>query len=317
MAQQDWVDKDYYKVLGVSKDASKEEIKKAYRKLAQKHHPDANKDDAGAEARFKEISEAHAILSNDEKRQEYDHFRAFVAGGGRRNVGFSPGHGGENFRVSVEDLEDLFQGGRGGGFESFFGFGRRGPTRGQDVETDHTLTFDEAVSGSMATLTDGTKVRIPAGVNNGARIKVPGKGREGADGGPPGDLYVRVSVAPHPIFELGKGGDLTVHVPVTYAEAALGAKVQVPTLGRPVTVKIPAGTPNGKTLRVKGRGAPRRNGGHGDLLARIEVVVPEKLNRKEKEALERFAEVHDASPREHLQKYMNAEPKEARDGAQV
>jgi molecular chaperone DnaJ len=301
------VDKDYYKVLGVSKDASKDEIKKAYRKLAQKHHPDANKEDAGAEARFKEISEAHSILSNDEKRKEYDQFRAFVAAGGHRSVGFQPGHGGENFRVTMDDLEDLIQGGRGGGFETIFGFGRRGPRRGQDVETDHTLTFDEAVAGSMASLSDGTKVRIPAGVTNGARIRVPGKGRSGSDGGAAGDLYVKVKVEPHPIFEMGKRGDLTVRVPVTYAEAALGAKVQVPTLDRPVTLKVPAGTPNGKTLRVKGRGAPRRGGGSGDLLARIEVEVPQKLNRKEKEALEHFAEVHDASPRRDLERFMRSD----------
>ena len=310
MAQQDWVDKDYYKVLGVSKDASKDEIKKAYRKLAQRHHPDANKEDAGAEARFKEISEAHAVLSNDEKRKEYDGFRSFVEGGGRGGYGFQPGWGGENVRVNVGDLGDLFGGGGGGEvFETLFGFGRRGPRKGQDVETDHTLSFDEAVAGSMATLSDGTKVRIPAGVTNGARIRVPGKGRDGADGGQAGDLYVRVKVEPHPIFEMGKAGDLTVRVPVTYAEAALGAKVQVPTLDRPVTVKIPAGTPSGKTFRVKGRGAPRRGGGTGDLLAKIEVEVPRKLNRKEKEALEQYAAIQDASPRSHLERYMtpNAE----------
>ena len=308
MAQQDWVDKDYYKILGVSKDAPKDEIKKAYRKLAQKHHPDANKSDAGAEARFKEISEAHAILSNDEKRREYDQVRAFVAGGGRRGVGFRPGGGGENFRVNVDDLGDLFGGGGGGEvFETLFGFGRRGPRKGADVETQHTLTFDEATSGSMATLSDGTKVRIPAGVTNGSRIRVPGKGQSGSEGGPPGDLYVKVQVKPHPIFEMGKAGDLTVRVPVTYPEAALGAKVQVPTLDRPVTVKVPAGTPNGKVLRVKGRGAPRRGGGTGDLLVRIEVEVPQRLSRKEKEALERFAETHDASPRALLERYMRTD----------
>jgi molecular chaperone DnaJ len=309
MAQQDWVEKDYYKVLGVSKDASKDEIKKAYRKLAQKHHPDANKDDAGAEARFKEISEAHAVLSNDDKRKEYDGFREYVSAGGRGGYGFQPGWGGENVRVDVGDLGDIFGGGGGGGevFERLFGFGRRGPRKGQDVETDHALTFDEAVSGSTATLTDGTKVRIPAGVSNGARIRVPGKGRAGSDGGQSGDLYVKVTVGTHPIFEMGKGGDLTVHVPVSYTEAALGAKVQVPTLDRPVTVKIPAGTPNGKTFRVKGRGAPRRGGGTGDLLAKIEIEVPRKLNRKEKEALEHFAEVHDASPRAHLERYMRTD----------
>jgi len=159
----------------------------------------------------------------------------------------------------------------------------------------------------MATLSDGTRVRIPAGVTNGSRIRVPGKGQPGSEGGPPGDLYVKVQVKPHPIFETGKAGDLTVRVPVTYAEAALGAKVQVPTLERPVTVKVPAGTPNGKVLRVKGRGAPRRGGGTGDLLVRIEVEVPQRLSRKEKEALEQFAQIHDASPRAQLERYMQTD----------
>ncbi|MGH2756033.1 MAG: DnaJ C-terminal domain-containing protein [Actinomycetota bacterium] len=308
MAQQDWMEKDFYKVLGVSKDATKDEIKKAYRKLAQKHHPDANKSDAGAEARFKEISEAHSILADDAKRREYDQIRAFVESGGRRSYGFGPGHGGENFRVNVGDLGDLFGGAEGEGiFENLFGFGRHGPRKGSDVETETNLPFEEAVSGTMVTLNDGTKVRIPAGVANGARIRVPGKGRAGSDGGPAGDLYVRVTVEPHPIFEMGKSGDLTVHVPVTFTEAALGAKVQVPTLDRPVTVKIPPGTPNGKLLRVKGRGAARRGGGDGDLLVKVEVEVPRRLSRKEKDALERFAEIHDASPRTHLGKYMRTQ----------
>lgn len=304
MAQRDWAGKDYYKVLGVSSKASKDEIKKAYRKLAQKYHPDANEGDASAESRFKEISEAHAILSSDEKRKEYDHIRQF--GGG---FGFgAPGAGGGR-SVRVEDLGDLFGGGGAGAgmFEDLFGFGRRSARKGSDAESTVRLSFDEALSGATRTLANGSKLRIPAGVGDGARIRVAGKGGPGTNGGPPGDLYVRVSVTPHPIFKMGKDGDLTLAVPVTYPEATLGAKVTVPTLGAPVTVKIPPGTEHGKVLRVKGKGAPRRGGGTGDLLVKIELAVPQKLSRSEKAALEQYAEVHKASPRDHLAAFIESE----------
>jgi len=301
MPQADWAEKDYYKTLGVSSKATKDEIKKAYRKLAQQYHPDANKGDAAAEARFKEISEAHAILSNDDKRKDYDHIRQF--GGG---YGFGRPGGGGGRSVRVEDLGDLFGGGGAGAgvFEDLFGFSRRTARRGSDAESTVTLSFDDAVAGTTVSLGGGTKVRIPAGVGDGARIRVAGKGAPGTNGGPSGDLYVKVSVAPHPVFQMGRDGDLTVKVPVTFPEAALGAKVTVPTLDAPVTVKVPAGTEHGKVLRVKGKGAPRRAGGHGDLLVRVEIAVPKKLSRQEKQALERFAEVHDESPREHLNPYL-------------
>ncbi|MGI8775294.1 MAG: DnaJ C-terminal domain-containing protein [Actinomycetota bacterium] len=302
MAQRDWIEKDYYKVLGVSSSASKDEIKKAYRKLAQRNHPDANRGDAAAESRFKEISEAHAVLASDEKRAEYDEIRRFAATGGERWYGSRPGGGGGNVRV---DIGDLFGGdGRGSAFEDLFGFGPRS-ARGADAETSATLTFDEVVEGTMVTLADGTKVRIPPGVTSGARIKVAGKGQPGRAGGGPGDLYVRVTVDPHPLFQLGKDGNLMVTVPITYPEATLGAKIDVPTLGAPVTVKVPPGTPNGKTLRVKGKGIARRAGGDGDLLVRLEVEIPQKLSKKEKELLEQFAAVHGDSPRGHLEAWMN------------
>ncbi len=289
MAQRDWADKDYYAILGVSRTASKQEIKKAFRQLAQKLHPDANKGDAAAETRFKEVSEAHSILGNEEKRKEYDDFRRLVSSGGGRRVGFGPGM----------NIGDLFGNGAGGSrLEDLFGF--TVARRGEDLETEVTLTFDEAISGTTVSLPGGGKVRIPVGITDGARVKAAGRGSAGSAGGGSGDLYVRVRVEPHPIFEQGKNGDLIVRVPVTYPEAALGAEVTVPTLDGQVKVKVPAGTPNGKTLRVKGRGAPRANGGNGDLRAVIEVKVPAKLSRREKEALERFAAVHTDSPREHL-----------------
>ena len=303
MAQRDWADKDYYAVLGVDKKASKDEIKKAYRKLAQKFHPDANEGDTGAEARFKEISEAHSILSNDSKRAEYDQMRSLIEAGGHRTYGFRPGHGGDNVRVDIGDIGDLFGGAGGGMFEDLFGFGNRA-RRGSDMETEVRLSFDDAVAGTTVTVPGGSKVRIPPAVGDGARIKIPGRGEQ-PRGGTPGDLYVKVNVESHPIFSLGKDAALLVRLPITFHEAALGTKVQVPTLAEPVTVKIPAGTPHGKTLRVRGKGAPRRDGGNGDLLVKVEIVVPQKLSRKEKEILEKFAAEHTTSPRAHFEDHMN------------
>jgi molecular chaperone DnaJ len=307
VAQRDWVEKDFYKVLGVDKDATKEEIKRAYRKLAQKNHPDANKGDAQAESRFKEISEAHAILSDEKKRAEYDQMRRLVEAGGSRFYGFTPGGGRQNVRVNVGDIGDLFGDSTGGtvfdDLLSGFGFSGRGAARGADLETEVTLSFDEAVSGSTITLENGTKVRIPPGVKNGARIRASGKG-QASPRGEAGDLYVRVKVKEHPIFASVGKGDISVEVPVTYPEAALGANIEVPTMDGPVTVKVPPGTTSGKTLRVKGRGGPRPDGGKGDLLVKIDIEVPRKLSRREKEALEHFSEVHKASPRNHLQRYL-------------
>ncbi len=297
MAQRDRLEKDYYKTLGVSSNASRDEIKKAYRKLAQRYHPDANKGDAAAEARFKEITEAHAILSNDDKRKEYDEIRRY----GGNGFGFRPGGGGRNVRVDIGDIGDLFGGGAGVDLGDLFGgFGFRGPRKGADTAAEAVLSFEQAVEGATIELASGTKVRIPPGVTDGARIRVTGKGSSAPSGGEPGDLYVHVKVRPHPLFSQGRDGDLVVDVPVTFPEAALGANVVVPTLDGTVTVKVPAGTQHGRTLRVRGKGGPRPSGGRGDLLVRTSVEVPRKLSRKEREALERFAEVHDASPRTHL-----------------
>ena len=302
MSQSDWFQKDYYAVLGVAKDASKDEIKKAYRKLAQKYHPDANKGDEAAETRFKEISEAHSILSNDEKRAEYDQMRSFVDAGGERFYGFGPGRGEGNVRVNIGDL---FGGGSGETlFEDLFGFGRRGPAKGHDLETEVELSFNEAVEGAMVAV-NGTKVKIPAGIGDGGRVRIAGKGAPGDAGAPSGDLYVRVHVKPHPVFRNEKNGNLGIDVPVTIAEAALGAKIEVPTLDGSVTVKIPGGTQDGKRLRVKGRGLPRPKGGHGDMYVTVHVEIPQKLNRHEKELLEQFAEAHKESPRKHLESYLN------------
>ncbi|MTE19848.1 molecular chaperone DnaJ [Streptomyces sp. TRM43335] len=376
MSTKDFVEKDYYKILGVPKDATEAEIKKAYRKLAREYHPDANKGDTKAEERFKEISEAADVLGDPKRRKEYDEARALFGAGGFR-AGPSGGPGGFNF-----DLGDLFggaqggggggggAGGFGGGLGDVFGglFGGRGPgartqpRRGQDIESEVTLSFTEAVDGATVPLRmsssaackacsgtgdkNGTprvcptcvgtgqvsrgggggfsltdpcvdckgrgliaenpcdvckgsgratssrtmQVRIPAGVSDGQRIRLRGKGAPGERGGPNGDLYVVVHVEPHPVFGR-KGDNLTVTVPVTFPEAALGGEIRVPTLGGPpVTLRLPAGTPSGRTMRARGKGTVRKDGTRGDLLVTIEVTVPKKLGDKARDLLESYRE---------------------------
>ena len=373
--RREWLEKDYYSVLGVPKNASHSEIRKAYRKLAQQHHPDARGGDPQAEDRFKEISAAYDVLGNEEKRTSYDRVREMGAGG------FGPGFGGAGGagaggwpggvryeQVDVDDLSDLFGG-------LFGGAGRRGgrgagARRGADLETEVTISFDDAMQGTtLPVRIDGPapcsrcggsgaepgttpttcptcggrgeisenqgffsmsrvcptcggsgrlietpctrcggsgverrtrtlRVKIPAGVRDAARIRLAGKGEPGTQGGQAGDLYVRVHVTPHPLFGR-RGDDLTVDLPISYPEAALGANVEVPTLNGPVKLKIPAGTPSGKTFRVKGRGAPRK-GGHGDLLAKVQLDVPRKLSREEKELLGQLRDASKGSPREGM-----------------
>lgn len=367
MSTKDWIEKDYYKILGVPKDADAAEIKKAYRNLARDLHPDRNKSDKAAETRFKEVSEAYSVLSNPSKRKEYDEARSLFGSGFR----VPSGAGGPSGGTFSFDLGDLFGGtgttGAGaGGIGDVFGglFGSRARTtqarRGADVESEVSIGFAEAVEGvtvplrmtssSACTSCAGTgaragtvprvcpactgtghtstnaggfslsepcreckgrglvvddpcpvchgsgrgttskvmHVRIPAGVNDGQRIRLKGKGAPGERGGPPGDLYVRVHVGSHPVFGR-KGEHLTVTVPVTFPEATLGADIKVPTLGGPpVTLKLPPGTPNGRTFRVRGRGTRRPDGTRGDLLVTVEVAVPAKVAGKAKDALEAF-----------------------------
>jgi molecular chaperone DnaJ len=366
--RREWFEKDYYAILGVPKNADAAAIKKAYRKLAQQHHPDANPGNAEAEERFKEVSAAYDVLGDVEKRTAYDRAREMGAagfGGGGGGVGGSGWPGGFGGAQTV-DLEDLL----GGMFGGRGGRGRTQARRGADLETTVTLSFDDAMAGVTLPVTltgpavchtcagsgaapgtqpvtcpdcggigqravnqgffqlnqtcphcggsgrlietpcptcHGTgaerrtrtvRVKIPAGVKDGARIKVAGKGEPGASGAGAGDLFVRVAVTPHAVFGR-KGNDLTLTLPVTFAEAALGAKVQVPTLEGPVTLKVPAGTPGGKTFRVKGKGAPRRNG-HGDLLVTVAVDVPATLTKAQRELLEQLRETQGESPRRPL-----------------
>jgi molecular chaperone DnaJ len=380
MSTRDYVEKDYYAALGVPKDAPQADIKKAYRKLARTYHPDANKGDPASEEKFKAISEAYDVLSDERKRKEYDEARTLFGAGGFRMPGGAggPGAGGVPF-----DLSDLFGGGGGGGgagggigdlFGGIFGRGRGGHAarRGADIEAEVTLAFTDAVDGVTVPLQlageascptckgsgakpgtatrvcpscTGTgmssrnaggfafaepcrecrgrgllvddpcatchgsghavqsrtlRTRIPAGVRDGQRIRLKGKGQPGERGAPAGDLVVLVHVKPHPVFGR-KGDNLTLTLPVTFPEAALGATIKVPTLGgAPVTVKIPAGTTSGRTLRVRAKGVARRDGTKGDLLVTVEVAVPQRLSDTAKDALASYAQAQPDDPRAHL-----------------
>lgn len=375
----EWIDKDFYGVLGVSKEASTDEIKKAYRKLAQKYHPDSNPGDEEAEERFKEVSEAYATLSKPDQRKEYDQVRRVASQGGFGGFGGGqPGGGFGGFRgqqVRVEDLEDLLGG--VGGIGDLFGFGQSGgarspgPARGADLQTELTIPFDDAAQGvTTAVRVEGAarcshcggsgaepgtsvttcptcggrgtvaqnqgffsfsqpcpqcrgsgklietpcstcrgsgsenrsrkvKLRVPAGVKDGSTLRLRGKGAPGAGGGPAGDLLVRVRVAPSKTFGR-KGNDLTVTVPITYSEAALGTKIDVPTLNGGVKVKIPSGTPSGKTFRVSGKGIKPERGRSGDLLVTVQVAVPKKVSKEEKRLIEELAAHETEDVREHL-----------------
>ncbi|KZE92342.1 MULTISPECIES: DnaJ C-terminal domain-containing protein [unclassified Agromyces] len=324
MASQDWFDKDFYAILGVSKDASDADIKKAYRKLARKYHPDQNPGDAAAESKFKEISEAHSVLSDPEERKEYDAVRAMGQGarftapgaggaGGFEDVfgGMFGGPGGRGTRYTTQQgagqyddlLSGLFGGGRfGQPTGGYGGFG--GPTRGRDVTASTTLDFVTATKGDRITLqtAEGREitVNVPAGVADGQKIRLRGKGHPSPDGGEAGDIVLTVKVRKHPVFERD-GLNLRVNVPVTFVEAALGATIQVPTLGgEPVKLRVAPGTPSGRVLRVKGRGVETKKG-TGDLLAVVQVAVPSHLSKEAEEKLREFAALlPDENPREDL-----------------
>jgi molecular chaperone DnaJ len=319
MASQDWFEKDFYAILGVPKDADDAAIKKAYRKLARKHHPDQNAGDAAAEQRFKDIGEANSVLSDAEKRREYDAVRQMAHGGARFTAG-GPGGGaggfddvfsamfggggagrggGSRVRYSTgggggePNLEDLLGGmfGAGAG-PAYGGAGFRapqGPRKGADLTARTSLSFRDAVEGATVTLsTNGAgqiTTRIPAGVKDGQKIRLRGKGQPGERGATPGDLILTITVDKHPVF--GRDGDnLTIDLPVTFAEATLGATVSVPTLdGSAVKVRVAPGTPSGRVLRLKGRGVPLKDK-PGDLMVRVTVVVPQRLSDEAKTAVE-------------------------------
>lgn len=327
--------KDYYKTLGVERGASKEEVQKAYRKLARKYHPDVSKE-ANAEDRFKEVSEAYEVLKDPDKRQKYDQFGSawkqarqtgrpppgfegfhfdFGSGGGRSGGGFRfegdpgafAGMGGSGFSDFFEALFGGQGGARGrGGPRGAGGFGgTRAAARGADQEASISLGLEEAARGGKREIgltdpaTGGSKnlsVSVPPGVKPGSRIRLQGQGSPGPGGGPAGDLYLKVEVLPHPDLRLD-GQDLHTTVPITPWEAALGGRAEVPTLNGKLTVKVPAGTSSGRRIRLEGKGFPRREGKAGDLFAELRIVVPESLSDEERELYERLAEVSSFDPR--------------------
>lgn len=315
MASQDWVEKDFYAILGVAKDASDADIKKAYRKLARKYHPDTNSGDATAEKKFKDISEAYSVLSDAEERQQYDAIRAMggarfapgAARGGPANGGFEDLFGGlfgggarqpAGAGGIPPEFADLFGGGFGGGQTGF----QRAPQKGSDRTASTSISFAGSIHGTTVSLRESNgnviDVKIPAGIRDGQKVRQRGKGNAGAAGN--GDLIITVNVKPHDFFNRD-GDNIRIHVPVTFAEAALGSNIHVPTLdGDTVTVRVPAGTPSGRTLRVKGRGV-KTSKGTGDLLVTIDVSVPQNLNKQAEEAVKAFAAATaDADPRHDL-----------------
>jgi curved DNA-binding protein len=329
--------KDYYSVLGVPRDATDDQIKKAFRKLARLHHPDVAKDKKTAEQKFKEINEAHEVLSDPVKRRKYDALGADWESGGMAGA---PGAGAQRRRWSApggEAEQEYHFGGTGFSdfFEQFFGGGRGGAgvedlyrdarsrggpggrqyvTRGQDIEGDILVTLDEALHGSMRSIslqriepnsgereTETFQVRIPPGAQEGRRIRVPAKGGPGHGGGEPGDLYLRVRLAAHPDFEV-RGTDLYHELELTPWEAVLGAQVLAPTLSGSVKVRIPPGTNSGTQLRVKGQGLPLQPGAvadRGNLYVVIKVNVPTQVTSEERELWEKLARTSTFRPREN------------------
>src|SRR5437868_9139981 len=306
-------EKDYYQILGVKKNANEDEIKKAYRSLAKKYHPDKNKGNKEAENKFKEISEAYAVLSDAEKRAQYDRLGAeafsFGGGGGGHNpfAGFDfsqfmnaagagarrcgrSARGGGGPSGFTDIFSDLFGGG-GGGFEA-------PPVRGNDINAELTIDFRDAVLGTTMDLTvNGShiKVKIPEGVADGQTIRLRGKGSPGCSAAPAGDLNVLVHVKPHPFYER-RGDDIYIDLPVTVGEAVRGAEIEVPTIHGPVRARIPAGTQGGQTFRLSGKGV-KKKGGYGDHYYRVEIVVPREVPS---DVAEKIESLYRENPRANL-----------------
>jgi len=298
---------DLYKVLGVSKGASDEEIKKAYRKLARKYHPDRNPDDAAAEEKFKQVQGAYDTLSDPQKREEYDSGGGMFGGGGPGPGGgygpFTAGPAGQGGFVDLGDLGEIFSSMFGGG-----GGGRRAPRpqRGADLETEVPLSFKQSIEGTEVRVPGAggktLKAKIPAGVRNGSRIKIAGKGEASPSGGPPGDLYVVARVLPSPVFRRLDDGNLEVTVPIGVTEALRGGTIEVPTLDGTKKIKIAPGSKHGTIQRLRGEGAPKpRGGGRGDIRYRLEIELPKELNDEQRKIVDDLAEsMNGADPRADL-----------------
>jgi DnaJ-class molecular chaperone len=291
---------DYYKILEVSKEASADEIRKAYRRLARKYHPDFNPGNKKAEERFKKISQAYEVLSDSEKRRQYDQGGFVFEGGGFDPFGFGKKGGGAR-------RQTFHFGGEGfGGFEDLFGdaFGRTGRTTyasaGQDIEQKIVLTLEEGAHGTRRLIAVGgerVEVHVPAGVRSGSKIRVPERGGPGPLGGARGDLYLIVEIAKHPLFEMD-GDDLIMKLPITVGEAVLGTKVDITTLDGTVALTIPPGTSGGQRLRLRGKGLlNRKTGEHGDLYAQVEVKLPSKIDAESRRLIEQFEKRNPLNPR--------------------
>ena len=284
----DWLDKNFYATLGIPQDASISEIKKAYKKLARENHPDLNPGDLEAEKRFKEVSEAHSVLGDERKKQEYDQIRSMGASG----------FGGFTSQwFTVDDFGDIFE-----NLGDIFGFGGR--RKGQTYQTNINISFTEAASGIEVVLpleNESIKVKVPAGVDNGSVIRLRGRGGPGAAGAPDGDLLVQVSVEPHKFFKRSNM-DLILEVPLLFTEAALGASIRIPTLTKSVTLKIPSGTPSGKTFKIRGEGITPQGRRSGDLYVKVFIIPPTNLSRSAKKHLEKFRDQFESgdSPRKYL-----------------
>jgi curved DNA-binding protein len=294
--------KDYYKILGVERAASEDEIKKAYRKLARKYHPDVSKE-ANAKEKFQDVSEAYETLRDKEKRAAYDSLGSFRPGQDFRPPPdwFDRFGAGRAEDLRDVDLSDLFESmgifGRAAGRRG--GFGRNVPIPGEDYELTVRIGLEEAFRGTERNIhVNGheLRARIPRGTTDGQRLRLRGKGGAGASGGPPGDLYLQISLEPHPLYRVS-GHDLEIEVPLAPWEAALGAQVEVPTLEGRVSVKVPPGSKGGQKLRLAGKGLPRPSGGAGDLYAVLNIAVPASLTEREKKLYEELREASRFDPR--------------------
>jgi DnaJ-class molecular chaperone len=319
---------DYYKILGVPRESSQAEIQKAYYELAKKYHPDKNPDDKTAKKKFQQIQAAFDVLGNQEKREMYDRygssFETHGAGGPQYSYtwGGRPGEGFSGAGVNPEEVDfnqffgERFGGGAPGGFADLFGQFRRagGPRaakssakRGADIVNEVQVPFATAIGGGEAQLTvrrqsgktDEIAVKIPAGIEDGKKIRIRGQGEAAPRGGTPGDILITVRVTPHPFFQR-RGSHLIVKVPVTLAEAATGAKIDIPTPRGTVNIHVPPGTSSGAKLRVKGYGVTTKNGTPGDLLAEIQIFLPKKLTPADRDALEEIDKHYSQQPRKDL-----------------
>jgi curved DNA-binding protein len=327
--------KDFYKILGVERKADEKEIKKAYRKLARRHHPDVNPNDKGAETKFKAINEAFQVLSDTEKRAAYDQFGddydkyGPVPNGAAAGAAYgNAGRGGYASGVNIEDLFNQASRQRAGVasgaargeadhgdvFGGIFGRRARGPQKGEDVEQTLEISLPESVKGTQRALkltisdphsgkseTRNVTVKIPAGVREGARVRVAGQGASSDNGGPNGDLFLAIKIAPHPVWKRD-GDNLSIEVPVSLSEAALGATIEVPTQSGSVQLKIPAATQSGQKFRLSGRGVATKSGTSGDQYVVIKIAVPKELSARERELMEELASLRPDEARRDFQK---------------